>query len=60
MAADMTSNIIKDNKGEKDAIFLGDISPLSETGMKNLGWVVEDELNERTKQFRDKYLGVIE
>jgi len=60
MAADMTSNIIKGNKGEKDAIFLGDISPLSETGMKNLGWVVEDELNERTKQFRDKYLGVIE
>jgi len=60
MAADMTSNIIKDKKGEKDAIFLGDISPLSETGMKNLGWIVEDELNERTKQFRDKYLGVIE
>jgi len=60
MAADMTSNINKENKGEKDAIFLGDISPLSETGMKNLGWVVEDELNERTKQFRDKYLGVIE
>ena len=60
MAADMTSNIIKDDKGEKDAFFLGDISPLAETGMKNLGWVVEDELNERTKQFRDKYLGVIE
>ena len=60
MAADMTSNLKKDNKSEKDAIFLGDISPLSETGMKNLGWVVEDELNERTKQFRDKYLGVIE
>lgn len=59
-AENMTSNIKKDNKGEKDALFLGDISPLSETGMKNLGWVVEDELNERTKQFRDKYLGVIE
>jgi len=60
MAADMTSNLKKDNKSEKDAFFLGDISPLAETGMKNLGWVVEDELNERTKQFRDKYLGVIE
>lgn len=60
VAADMTNNIKKDNKSEKDAFFLGDLSPLSETGMKNLGWVVEDELNERTKQFRDKYLGVIE
>jgi len=60
MAADMTSNINKDNKGEKDAFFLGDLSPLSESGMENLGWIVEDELNERTKQFRDKYLGVVE
>ena len=60
MAADMTSNVNKENKGEKDAIFLGDISSLSETGMKNLGWNVKDELNEKTKQFRDKYLGVIE
>jgi len=60
LAKNMTSNIKKDNKGEKDALFLGDLSPLSETGMKNLGWNVEDELNERTKQFRDKYLGVVE
>ncbi len=60
MATKMTSKVNKENKGEKVAIFLGDISPLSETGMKNLGWNVEDELNERTKQFRDKYLNVIE
>jgi len=59
-AQQMTSDVKKDNTTEKDAIFLGDLSPLSETGMKNLGWIVEDELNERTKQFRDSYLGVIE
>ena len=59
-AAVMTGSIKEENKGEKDALFLGDLSPLSEAGMEKLGWVVEDELNERTKQFRDKYLGVIE
>lgn len=59
-ASEMTSNVLKEETSERDALFLGDLSPLSESGLKNMGWVVEDELNERTKQFRDKYLGVVE
>ncbi len=56
----LTDDVKKDNTTEKEAVFLGDLSPLSEAGMKKLGWTVEDELNERTRQFRDSYLGVIE
>ncbi|MGI9533938.1 MAG: hypothetical protein ACR2NW_03215 [Thermodesulfobacteriota bacterium] len=59
-AEELTNNIKNENQSERDAIFLGDISQLSESGMKKLGWIVEDELNESTKQFRDKYLQVIE
>ena len=59
-ASEMTAEVKKEGNSERDAYFLGDLSPLSETGLKDLGWNVEDELNERTKQFRDKYLGVIE
>ena len=41
---------------QRDGIAIG----CPRTGHVVLGWIVEDELNERTKQFRDKYLGVIE
>ena len=59
-AKEMTDALKKDSSKEMKAVFLGDLSPLAEAGMTNLGWEVQDELNERTRQFRDKYLGVVE